>query len=112
MRRMLDPKEAGGSVKQYCHFISINPEDGGEIYFNYTSTDGAKLTKETIGSALNGKPTICQGYVQVDGSPKTPEYISSLNNVVFVKWIDLTSLVGSTKDINIKYFTEKVFPVD
>ena len=28
MRRMLDPKEAGGSVKLYNHFINIGTKDG------------------------------------------------------------------------------------
>ena len=111
MRRKLDPKEAGGSVKQYCHFIRIGPKDGGEIFFNYTSTDGTKLTKETIVSALNGKSIICQGYVEVNDSAKTPEYIYAFNNEISVKWIDLTTLAGSVKTITIQYVEDKVFPV-
>ena len=113
MRRMIDPTTlGGGSVKQYCHFIRVGPKDDGEIFFNYTSTDDTQLTKETIMPALNGKFLICQGYVNVNNSPKTPEYIYVANNEFRTKWIDLTTLSGSVKTIDIQYFEDKVFPVD
>ena len=113
MRRMLDQKTiGGGDVKLYCHFVRIGPKDGGEIFFNYTSTDETKLTKETILSALNGKSLICQGYVKVNDSAKTPEYIYVFDNEFRAKWIDLNTLAGSTKTITIQYFEDKVFPVD
>ena len=111
MRRMLDPKEVGGSVQLYNHFVRVGPKDGGEIFFNYTSTDEIKLTKETILSAIADKSLICQGYVKVENSAKTPEYVYVFNNEFRVKWIDLTTLVGSTKAIDIEYFTDKVSPV-
>ena len=111
MRRMLDPKEAGGSVKLYNHFVRVGPKDGGEIFFNYTSKDETKLTKETIFSTIDGKFLICQGYVKVENSVKTPEYICVFGNEFIVKWIDLTTLVGSTKTIDIEYLSDKVFPV-
>ena len=113
MRRMLDPKEVGKGGEQYCHFVEINPNDGGEIYFNYYSTDKTKLTKATIVSALAGKFLICEGYVQVNGSTKTPEYIYGSTNKLElgVKWIDLTNLTASVKDIDISYVSDIVFPV-
>ena len=80
MRRMLDPKEAGGSVKLYNHFIDIGTRDSEEICFNYTSTDETKLTKETILSALRDKKLICTGYVKVNDAAKTTQYISAYNN--------------------------------
>ena len=116
MRRMLDPKEAGGSVKQYYHFIEISTKDGEQICFNYTSTDETKLTKETIASALIGKKLICTGYVKVNNAAKTIESLygsnDGFNDVITVKWVDLTTLANSTKDINISYITDRVFPVD
>ena len=116
MRRMLDPtKVGGGSVKQYCHFIDIGTKDGEQICFNYTSTDETKLTKETIPSALKDKKLICTGYVKVNDAAKMIEYIyvsnDGFNDVVRVKWIDLTTLSSSTKDIRISYISDKVFPV-
>ena len=116
MRRMLDPKEVGGgSVKQYCHFIRFSPNDGGEICFNYTSTDETKLTKETIAPALIGKKLICTGYVKINDAAKTIQYVYGFNDgfhdVVSVKWIDLTTLANSTKEINISYISDKVFPI-
>lgn len=116
MRRMLDPKEVGGSVKQYYHSIEIGTNDSEQICFNYTSTDETKLTKETIASALIGKKLICTGYVEVNNAAKTIEYLYGVNtgfhDVVRVKWVDLTTLANSTKEINISYITDKVFPVD
>ena len=111
MRRMLDPKEAGGSVKLYNHFIEVNPNDGGEIYFNYISTDATKFTKATIIKAIEGKALICGGYVNVKGSAKMVEYIKVLRNMLSVKWIDLTTLSSSTVEFNISYIDDKVFPV-
>ena len=111
MRRMLHPTKVGGSVKQYCHFIRVSPNDGGEILFNYTSTDETKLTKETIRLALADKYLICQGYIKVNDSAKTPEYIYVFNDEFRAKWIDLTTLAGSVKTIAIQYVEDKVFPV-
>ena len=118
MRRMLDPKEAGGSVKLYCHFIDISTNDGEQIGFNYTSTDETKSTKETIFSALKDKKLICTGYVKVNDAAKTPQYIIVSNNgfkdLLRVKWVDMATLANSTKDIkdiNISDITDKVFPV-
>ena len=115
MRRMLDPKEAGGSVKQYCHFIDIGTKDGEQICFNYISTDETKSTKETIFSAIKDKKLICNGYVIVDDAAKTPQYIyayyNGFNNVLRVKWVDLTTLANATKDTYISYITDSVFPV-
>lgn len=113
MRRMLDPTKVGGGgdKKLYCHHMRVGPKDGGEIFFDYYSTNEAELTKETMISAIEGKSLICQGYVKVDGSVKTPEYITVFNKECDVKWIDLATLVGSTKTIDIRYFSDKVFPV-
>ena len=111
MRRMLDPKEVGGGGEQYCHFVEVAPKDGGEIYFNYYSTDKTKLTKETIVKAIEGKALICGGYVNVKGSAKTVEYINVLRNMLSVKWIDLTTLATSTVEFSISYINDKVFPV-
>lgn len=111
MRRMLDPTEVGGDGKQYCHFVEVDPKDGGEIYFNYTSTDATKLTKETILSALTGKFLICNGYVKVNDVAKTPEYIYVSVNQLATKWIDLTNLGSGTKTIDIDYLDDKVYPV-
>ena len=115
MRRMLDPKEAGGSVRLYNHFIDIGTKDDEQIDFNYISTDETKLTKATILSAIKDKNLICTGYVKVHDSAKMIEYISAYNNgfndVARVKWVDLTTLANSTKDINISYITDNVFPV-
>ena len=115
MRRMLDPKEAGGSVKLYCHFIDVSTKDGEQIGFNYTSTDETKSTKETIFSALKDKKLICTGYVKVNGAAKTPQYITTYNtgfkDVLRVKWVDMATLANSTKDINMSDITDKVFPV-
>ena len=111
MRRMLDPKEAGGSVKQYCHFIEISTKDSEQIYFNYISTDETKATKETIVSVLKDKKLICTGYVRVNNAAKSIEYIKVLRTELSVKWIDLTTLANSTKEITISYMDDKVFPV-
>ena len=115
MRRMLDPKEAGGSVKLYNHFIEIGTKDSELICFNYTSTDETKLTKGTILSALKHKALICAGYVKVNDAAKTPQYIYAYNNgsndMLSVKWIDMATLSNSTKDIRISYLTDQVFPV-
>ena len=84
MRRMLDPKEAGGGgedKKLYCHLIRIGPKDGGEIYFNYTSTDETKLTKETIFPAIKSKNLICTGYVKINDSAKTLEYLYTYEDI-------------------------------
>ena len=112
MRRMLDPKEAGGSVKLYDHFVRVAPRDGGEIYFNYITTNGTEFTKETMLSAIKDKPLICGGYVKVNDSAKTLEYIYVYNTILRVKWIDLTTLSNSTKDIDIRYIEDQVSPVD
>ena len=116
MRRMLDPKEAGGSVKLYSHCIEIGTKDGEQICFNYTSTDETKLNEKTILSALKDKKLICNGYVKVNDAAKTAQYTSVYNtgfkDVLRVKWIDLATLANSTKDISISYMTDRVFPVD
>lgn len=116
MRRMLDPTKIGGGEdkKLYCHFIEIGTKDGEQIDFNYTSTDETKLTKQTIASAIKDKKLICTGYVKINDAAKTLQYIyasnDGFNDVVRVKWVDLTTLANSTKDINISYITDKVFP--
>ena len=112
MRRMLDPKEAGGSVKLYNHFIEIRPNDGGEIYFSYSSTDKTKLTAATIVSAIKGKRLICNGYVKINGSAKTLEFIYVVNTELMIKWVDLTDLASSVKPIGISMVSDTVFPVD
>ena len=111
MRRMLDPKTIGGS-EQYCHFIEIHSNDGGEIFFNYYSTDKTKLTKTTIVSAIKGKRLICNGYVKINGSAKTLEFIYVSGNDLATKWVDLTDLTSSVKVIEISYLSDIVFPVD
>ena len=110
MRRMLDPTKVGGS-EQYCHFIDIHSNDGGEIYFNYNSTDKTKLTEATIVSAIKGKRLICNGYVKINGSSKTPEFIYVVGNELAVKWVDLTDLSASVKIIGISNLNDIVFPV-
>ena len=117
MRRMLDPKEvSGGDKKLYCHCIDIGTNDGEQICFNYTSTDETKLTKETILSAIKDKKLICTGYVKVKDAAKTLQYIyvydNGFHSVLTAKWVDLTTLANSTKEISISYMSDKVFPVD
>ena len=110
MRRMLDPKEAGGS-EQYCHFIEIHSNDGGEIYFNYYSTDKTKLTKETIVSAIKDKRLICNGYVKINGSAKILEFIYVVGNELATRWVDLTNSAASVKIIGISNLNDTVYPV-
>ena len=109
MRRMLDPKEAGGG-EQYCHFIEIISNDG-EIYFNYYSTDKTNLTTATIVSAIKGKRLICNGYVKINGSGKTPEFIYVVGNELAIKWVDLTDLSSSVEIIGVSRLNDTVFPV-
>ena len=106
---MLDPKEAGGGGKLYCHFIQVYVKNGGQIFFNYYSKDGTKLTKQTIMSAIDGKSLMCQGYVRIKESAKTANYVYVYNKREFnVKWIDLTTLANSTEAINISSLTDTV----
>ena len=112
MRRMLDPKEAGGSVKQYCHFIEIDSNDGSEIYCNYYSKDKTKLTTATIVSAIKGKRLICNGYVKINGNAKNLEFIYVVGNELAVRWVDLTDLSSSVKIIGFSSISDIVFPVD
>lgn len=113
MRRMLDPKEVGGGEdkKLYCHFIDISTRDGEQIYFNYISTDETKATKETIVSVLKDKKLICTGYVNVYDAAKPIEYIKVLRTELSVKWVDLTTLANSTKEIAVSNITDTVFPI-
>lgn len=113
MRRMLDPKEVGGGgdKKLYCHFIDVGTRDGEQICFNYISTDETKATKETIVSILKDKKLICTGYVKINDTAKPIVYIKVLRTELSVKWIDLTTLANSTKEIAVSYITDTVFPV-
>ena len=120
MRRMLDPTKVGGGEdkKLYCHFIEIDTKNGEQICFNYTSTDETKLTKETIFSALKDKKLICTGYIMVRDAAKRLQYIyvanDGFNDLLRVKWVDLTTLANSTEDIytsRISFIDDKAFPV-
>ena len=114
MRRMLDPKTIGGGgedKKLYCHFIEISTRDREQIYFNYISTDETKATEETIVSVLKDKKLICTGYLNVNDGAKPIEYIKVLKTDLSVKWVDLTTLANSTKEIAVSYNTDTVFPV-
>ena len=110
MRRMIDQKELGGS-EQYCHFVEIHSNDGGEIYFNYYSTDKTKLTKETIVSAIKDKRLICNGYVKINDYAKTLEFIYVVGNELATKWVDLTNLSASVRIIGVSNISDIVFPV-
>ena len=62
MRRMLDPKEAGGSGKTYIHSISIS-SNSYYIYINIYSNSNTQLTFSTFKELLSHYGNvICTGF--------------------------------------------------
>ena len=94
MRRMLDPKEAGGSEKLYCHYISFASDSnskGGYITINYYSKKKDKFTYDTFKKEFDDKKHLaCGGYIH-DGS----NYFTAL-------YLELAKS-GPFADINVRY---------
>ena len=62
MRRMLDPKEAGGSDKTYIHSVSI-ASNSYYIYINIYSNSNTQLTFSTFKALLSHYGmVICTGF--------------------------------------------------
>ena len=97
MRRMLDPKEAGGGgdEKLYCHcisFVNDSNSKGGYIMLNYYSKKQDKFTYGTFKKEFDeNKQLACSGYIHDGDNFFTPFYIMLISN-------------GVSADINVKYF--------
>ena len=96
MRRMLDPKEAGGGgdEKLYCHFIRFSKDSnskGGNIMLNYYSKKKDKFTYDTFKAEFDkNKQLACSGYIHDGNNYFTPFYIQLSSN-------------GVIPEINVRY---------
>ena len=110
MRRMLDPKEAGGgSNKIYLHCIQLYGAGFGNIFTSFYTTNPEPFTMPLFQEFMKGKTLPCSGKISVDGVGKpriTSLQYSSLNNYAEVWYYDLDNPSGyrpvSTKKAKIE----------
>ena len=98
MRRMLDPKEAGGgggNEKLYCHFIKFSSDSnskGGNIMLNYYSKKKDKFTYDTFKKEFDKNKNLgCSGYIHDGDNYFTPFYLQLASN-------------GPFTEINVRYY--------
>ena len=75
MRRMLDPKEAGGDVKLYCHRIKLTSTPNNMITLNYFSTSDVPFTRSAFTAKLVNHHLPCSGAISSTGGGTKVKYI-------------------------------------
>ena len=111
MRRMLDPKEAGGGggEKLYCHCISFvqdSDSKGGYIILNYYSKKKDKFTYNTFKKEFNeNKNVACSGYIHDGNNYFTVFYLMLSRGDIYVKYLDTATNIYS--NTGIYWFTFK-----
>ena len=99
MRRMLDPKEAGGSINLYCHTITISKPSEGYIVFNYYTAKSEQFTIYTLPAELNNKYISCNGNIKPEINSLSLT-ITGNNGHLLVRCMDKTSTSSSNYIIN------------
>ena len=75
MRRMLDPKEAGGSGKTYIHSVSI-AANSYHIYINIYSNSSTQLTFSTFKELLSHYGNVvCTGFYKTSKTYGIATYV-------------------------------------
>ena len=114
MRRMLDPTKVGGSVKLYCHTITLSKPTEGYIVFNYYTTKSEQFTIYTLPDELNNKYIICNGNIKPDINSLSIT-ITGDNGRLLVRCMDKSSTSSSNYPINYNSgynLIDQVVPVD
>ena len=110
MRRMLDPKEAGGgNNKIYLHCIQLYGSGFGKVFTICYTTNPEPFTMPLFKQFMKGKSLPCTGKISADGVGKpriTNLEYNSINNYVEVWYYDLDNPSGyrafSTNKANIE----------
>ena len=80
MRRMLDPKEAGGNNKIYLHCIQLYGGGIGNIFVSCYTTNAEKFTISSFTEFMKDKMLPCTGRVSTSaGEARTPMYLEYSN---------------------------------
>ena len=112
MRRMLDPKEAGGGITLYRHNICVRTGDGSEARFDvYRKTD-EKFTITTFKKYIEGKHFACSGMVKHNSQWLPIDLIWGFMGSIYCEWLDLTTGTANSESFYIAQIKENVLPVD
>ena len=77
MRRMLDPKEAGGgSINLYCHRIQLTNKPYNMITLNYFSTSDVPFTRSSFKAKIVKHNLPCSGAITSITSGTKVKYIA------------------------------------
>ena len=112
MRRMLDPKEVGGSSTIYMHCIQIYGKGFGNVYTVCYNTNPEPFTMQSFQKFMIGKSLPCTGKISVNGVAKPRILDLEYTNYVEVWYYDLDNPSGylsvGIKQANIQ---DKVSPL-
>ena len=113
MRRMLDPKEVGGSgITLYRHTICISTGDGSEACFDvYRKTD-EKFTLTTFKKYIEDKHFACSGMVKHNNQWLPIDFVWGFMGSIYCEWLDLTTGTKNSESLYIVKIQEHVLPVD
>ena len=113
MRRMLDPKEAGGgNITLYRHNIRIITGNGSKACFDvYRKTD-EKFTTTTFKKYIEGKDFACSGIVKHDNQWYPIDLVWGFMGSVYCEWLDLTAGNKDSESLYITQIEDSVLPID
>ena len=121
MRRMLDPKEAGGGdEKLYLHCISFAKDSdskGGYITLNYYSKKKDKFTYKTFKKEFsNNRYVACNGYIHDGNNYFTALYLQLAKKgtftEIFVRYHDTVKHMYDLADVDWFGFGDNVSEVN
>ena len=115
MRRMLDPKEAGGNEKLYCHcieFYNSSNSKGGRIVINYYSKKKDKYTYDTLNKEFDSiKRIACNGFIHDGNNYFTAFYLVKASNEIHVYYNDTVKYMFSMQHLYHFNFEDNVSEV-
>ena len=76
MRRMLDPKEVGGS-NLYCHRIKLTDTPNNMITLNYFNASDVPFTRSSLQEKIGDKELPCSGAISSNVSGTKVKYIAA-----------------------------------
>ena len=100
MRRMLDPKEAGGGGNLYHHALRIKGSSREDIVFDIYNKQSEQFTFATLKTALIDTQVSCSGYRWQDSKMwhVSRLYLANHNTDIHV---DLYTIDGQTAPTNV-----------
>ena len=112
MRRMLDPKEAGGNSTLYCHNIRVQGSNSQEVSLDLYTKSETAFTNSSFLEYMQGKRMSCSGRILRNEKFYNACFIYGFRGSLYCGWYDLASIEGNA--LSFDYFTinDQVYPVE